>query len=210
MPKEGNVFYLRRNYKKKINIETKRSIGFSWLISFLKILVIPMIALCAVYFKYDDRLEKQMFELNSYVFDRTIENVMNIMKDVCDIRISFCRGENFRTVMSIKEYDNYFSNPQVYSYIDDLKLSGMYNNEYLCYVYCQDTDCIISKMGILKSHRIMLLKRSKKYMVQEFLIQNHIDLYLLITVRITYHMAKTTVGPVRLQYLTKRFMNALI
>lgn len=139
------------NHKKKISTENKKSIGFSWLISFLKILIIPMIALCAVYFKYDNQLEKRMTELNSYVFDRTLENVTNIMGDVYDIRIAFCRGENFRAVMSIKNYDDYFSNADVYSYISDLKLSGMYNSSYLCYVYIEDTDSVISKNGIVKS-----------------------------------------------------------
>ncbi len=135
--------------KRNIN---KSNLIVKWIISYILIIAIFTSAMIIGFVGYEKTYNHQALTFNNYVISNMTRNVQNTMISIRQLYTNISFHKDIAAVASVSDINGYFKNPAVFQFMSDISNYYFFkNNISFFYIYDKNTDCVLSKTGIIDS-----------------------------------------------------------
>lgn len=146
-----NKFIFRNS---RVTKEKKKfTLFFVWLLSYVLILLIPIISFLGGIYAYEKNYSRHIDQFHSSLVSATTSGIREILIDINELRsMLLLHNSNIAEVLSIDRSNMYYGSKGVINFVSDLAVYKTYkSNIDFMFVYIEETDIVIHETGAYDS-----------------------------------------------------------
>lgn len=129
-------------------MKKKPKLFVTWLLSYLIILLLPVITSLVITDSYSKKMEQQTYDVNYRIAEAMADNIKDVLISIRRFYAEIAFHEDLEAILSVRAEDEQFS-PEAQSFLNWFGRNSVYKNNYeRAYIYLPDTDTVISENGV--------------------------------------------------------------
>lgn len=130
----------------------KSKVLVAWLLSYLAVVMLPLIIFLVNYSIYFEKLRSQSEDFNTYIADYTTNHIKDVIVDTRRLYADVTSHENLLPVLSITQPSEYLKNAETQSLLSYFEIALNHENKYTnFFLYIPETDYVLSPTGAVDS-----------------------------------------------------------